>query len=282
MEARQDEEQTVHRTFPDGVTSWIDVEQPDEAAALQFYGELFGWTFVRATPDQAPVPYWIAKLDGRDVAGVGRADAAAWNTYVSVSDSQGTIARLETAGGRVLSGPDAAGEGGLSTICSDPQGLGFRLWEPKRRLGVQAANEPGAWNFSNLSTDDPAAAQDFYRRVFGWAFTDVGFGTMIGVPGYGNHLAGSVDPTIHERQSHIAAPPGFADAIGWQGPVTEQEPAGWSVTFTVADRDETAATAQRLGATVLGTATDDYTRSATIRDPQGARFVASQFVPPEG
>ena len=103
----------MQRTFPDGVTSWIDVEQPDETAAMQFYGDLFGWTFDRATPPEVPVPYWIARLDGRDVAGVGRADTAAWNTYVSVSDSEAVIARIEQAGGTVVSGPDAAGEGGL-------------------------------------------------------------------------------------------------------------------------------------------------------------------------
>lgn len=271
----------MQRTFPDGVTSWIDVEQPDETAAMQFYGGLFGWTFDRATPSEAPVPYWIARLDGRDVAGVGRADTSVWNTYVSVSDSDAVIARIEQAGGSVLSGPDAAGEGGRSTVCTDPEGLGLRLWEPRRRLGVQVSNEPGAWNFSNLATARPESALAFYEQVFGWRFSDVGFATMIGVPGYGDHLASTVDPTIHDRQSGITAPPGFADAIGWLGPATEQEPAGWSVTFTVADRDVSAATAQRLGATVLASTTDDWTRSATLLDPQGARLVISQFTPPD-
>ena len=39
---------TTARTYPAGVTSWVDVEHRDVAAAEQFYGGLFGWTFDRA------------------------------------------------------------------------------------------------------------------------------------------------------------------------------------------------------------------------------------------
>jgi len=58
------------------------------------------------------------------------------------------------------------------------------------------------------------------------------------------------------------------------------EPAGWHVTFTVADRDGSAATAERLGATIVRSADDLWTRKALVRDPQGAEFTISQFTPP--
>ena len=54
------------RTYPEGVPSWIDIEQPDLDAAQAFYGGLFGWTFEHATPPDAPLPYVIARLHGRD------------------------------------------------------------------------------------------------------------------------------------------------------------------------------------------------------------------------
>jgi uncharacterized protein len=50
----------------------------------------------------------------------------------------------------------------------------------------------------------------------------------------------------------------------------------------VADRDQTAADAERLGAQVLGRDDTEWTRTAPIRDPQGAEFTASQFTPPSG
>jgi uncharacterized protein len=32
------------RTYPEGVTSWIDIEHRDIEATKAFYGGLFGWT----------------------------------------------------------------------------------------------------------------------------------------------------------------------------------------------------------------------------------------------
>jgi hypothetical protein len=38
--------------------------------------------------------------------------------------------------------------------------------------------------------------------------------------------------------------------------------------------------AELLGATVVGQSDNEWTRTALIRDPQGAEFTASQFTPP--
>ena len=66
-------------------------------------------------------------------------------------------------------------------------------------------------------------------------------------PGYGDHLASTVDPDIHARQAEISAPPGFADAIAWLAPLGPDETPHWHVTFAVADRDEIVAAAVWLG-----------------------------------
>lgn len=277
------------RTYPEGVTSWIDVEAPDVEAARRFYGELFGWTFSEATPPGSPFRYFIAQLDGQDAAGIGgpaepggEVGAPEWNTYIAVTDIAAATARITSAGGRVVSEPAAAGEGGSAATCVDPAGASFRLWQANRRLGAQIANVPGSWNFSNLHVPDAAAATAFYGEVFGWEIDDLGYMTMIRRPGYGDHLAATVDPGIHERQSGVHAPPGFADAIGGVAAPDAGDAPHWHVAFTVDDRNETAATAQRLGGTVLSSVDTDWTRDAKIRDPQGGVFTASQFTPPEG
>lgn len=275
------------RTYPEGVPSWVDIEHRDVEGAKAFYGGLFGWTFTEATPPGGAFRYVIAKLEGLDVAGIGGpADPggpptgpSAWNSYVAVDDAGATVARIEAAGGRLLAGPSDAGEGGRSTVCADPSGVLFRLWQARTRQGAQAVNTPGAWNFSDLHTADPAAAS-FYSEVFGWSVDDLGFAKMIRLPGYGDHLAATIDPEIHTRQAGVGAPPGFADAIGWLSPVGPDEEPHWHVTFTVADRDATAAAAEHFGGTVLDRADTDWTRDALIRDPHGAVFTASQFAPP--
>ncbi|WP_426226471.1 VOC family protein [Pseudarthrobacter sp. DSP2-3-2b1] len=267
------------RSYPEGVPSWIDTEQPDIDAAAEFYSGLFGWIFEDVMPPGAPGRYRIAKLDGKDVAGLagGSGGTTKWSTYVAVDDADAAVQRLTAAGATVLEAPADAGEGGRSAALTDPQGVEFRLWQAKRRLGAQVVNAPGSWNFSDLHTDNPTAAVAFYGGAFGWQVDDVGFGMMVRQPGYGDHLAATSDPDIRERQAEFSAPPGFEDAIAWVVPTDPGEPPHWHVTFAVADRDQTVEDAKRLGAEVLAQRETDWTRDALIRDPQGAEFTASQF-----
>jgi uncharacterized protein len=272
------------RSYPHGVTCWIDTEQPDLDAAGRFYTGLFGWTLTDAMPAGASPPYLIATLDGQDVGAIGAAadGTAAWNTYVAVDDAEATAAAIREAGGTVVAGPADAGPAGRTATCLDPAGVQFRLWQAGKRPGAQIANTPGTWNFSDLHTPDRDAAMAFYTPVFGWRAVDMeqGAGTMIQVPGYGDHLAATVDPGIRERQS--GAPPGFADVIGGLAITGAGERAHLHVCFTVADRDASAATAERLGATIVRSSDDLWTKNALVRDPQGAEFTVSQFTPPGG
>ena len=232
-------------------------------------------------------PYVVARLDGRETAGLGEArdggtprGAPTWNTYVAATDADAICRRIVESGGQVISAPVDADGAGRAARAVDPAGASFRIWQAGTRPGVQAVNTPGAWNFADLHTSDAAEPQ-FYIAVFGWEFADLGFGTLIRSPGYGDHLAATVDPDIRERQASDITPPGFEDAIGWLAPAHDDEPSHWHVTFTVADRDDSAATAERLGGTVIASTDSDWTLDALIRDPQGGTFTASQFTPPE-
>jgi predicted enzyme related to lactoylglutathione lyase len=271
----------LQRTYPHGVTCWIDTEQPDPAGAARFYGGLFGWTLTEAVPPGAPGSYRIATLAGADVAAIAPGEGTAtWNTYVAVDDCDATTERVPDLGGTVTAPPADAGPAGRAAACADPQGAPFRLWQARRRLGAQLTNAPGTWNFSDLHTSDPAAATAFYAPLFGWRALDLpGAGTVLQVPGYGDHLAATVDPDIHERQA--GAPPGFADVIGGVAATRPDEPPHWHVTFSVAERDTAATAVERLGGTVLATGQDAWSRTALVRDPQGAEFTLSQFVPAE-
>ena len=271
---------TDQRRYPPGVPSWVDTAQPDPAAAARFYSELFGWELTEAMSPDAPGSYLIATLDGHDVAAVGQQDPdepTAWRTYVACDDADATGQLVVRSGGRIVWGPEDVGPAGRTATCADPQGVAFQLWQAGRRLGAQVVNVPSSWNFSDLHTPDPDAAMAFYAEVFGWQ-VDPGLGAgMIRLPGYGDHLAATVDPHIHERQA--AAPPGFADVVA--GLSRADSSPGWRVRFSVADRDESASTAERLGATVVSSDTTPWTREAVIRDPQGAELTLSQFTAPD-
>jgi uncharacterized protein len=265
------------RTYPHGVPCWVDLAQPDLDAATAFYGGLFGWEFADAMPPDSPGSYLIASLDGRDAAALAPGDGTAgWLSYIACDDADATAALVEKSGGRVIDPPEDAGPGGRAATCADPQGAVFRLWQARRRLGAQAVNEPGAWNFSDLHTPDVAGSLRFYLEVFGWTVDDALGAGMIRLPGYGDHLAATSDPEIYERQSF--APEGFADVIA--GLSAGEASARWSIRFTVADRDDAARRAEALGASIASSSETDWTREAMIVDPQGARFVVSQLVMP--
>ena len=267
------------RTYPNGVPSWVDTEQPDPEAAIYFYRALFGWSFTPVSAPEAPF-YAIASVAGRDVAGLGAGPArpAVWNTYIAVDDADASAARAWAAGGEIVAGPFDVGRAGRMAICTDPAGASFRLWQARQVRGAQRVNEPGSWNFSDLQTDEPAAIS-FYTKVFGWSVEELGPATLVRRPGYGDHLEATVDPDIRARQRDVGAPPGFEDAVAWVATVEPGTAPRWQVTFAVEDRDATAALAQRLGAELISTDDTQWTRTALVRDPQGATFTASEFTP---
>jgi predicted enzyme related to lactoylglutathione lyase len=277
---------TDDRRYPHGVPCWVDVTQRDLAEAGRFYGGLFGWQLTDVMPAGAPGAYLVATLDGHDVGAVSpleepdaadRARGPAWRTYVAVDDVDATAAAVPQAGGRVVVAPHDAGPGGRTATAVDPAGAELHLWQARRRLGAQLVNVPDTWNFSDLVTPDAALVLPFYAALFGWA-TEAGQGAgMIRRPGYGDHLAATVDPHIHERQRH--APVGFADVVAG---LTVAAEACWRVRFAVSDRDASISRAQRLGATVDSVSETPWTREAALRDPQGARFTVSQFTPQSG
>ena len=132
------------RTYPEGVTCWVDIEEADVEEAARFYGVLFGWTFLEAEPKRG---YLIAQLDGQDAAGIGQLavtnDRARrfpnWNTYISVQDIDQTAARLMAAGGRIIESPSNLAGAALTASCVDSEGIPFRLWQTGRRPGAQVA-----------------------------------------------------------------------------------------------------------------------------------------------
>ena len=158
---------------------------------MAFYGALFGWEF--AGP--GPMGYSVARLRGRDVAGVGApagrrpGAAAGWNTYVYVRERRARPpSGSRSAGGAVLVEAFDVLPAGRLAILADPAGAAFGAWEPRERKGAQLVNEPGAWAMSHLETPDPDAAAAFYGAVFGWTTETFGEGagaiTMFRLPGY--------------------------------------------------------------------------------------------------
>ena len=268
-----------------GVPCWVDTSQPDPAAAVEFYGGLFGWEFENVMPPDAPGAYFTARLDGRDVAAVGSQPAgsppaAMWNTYVWVTSADETAKKVWAAGGSVITEPFDVMDAGRMAVFADPAGAVFCAWEPNRHRGAELVNQHATLNFNDLHTPDPEGAKAFYGAVFGWETLELDGGfAMWTLPGYGDHLEQG-DPGLRARMADVGAPEGFEDVVASLAAISDDTPPHWGVTFAVDDADAIAARAAELGGTVLVAPLDaPWVRMTVIADPQGATFVASKFVP---
>jgi predicted enzyme related to lactoylglutathione lyase len=265
--------------YPVGVPCFIDTSQRDPGAAMGFYGELFGWEFDERMPGQ----YWIATLDGMDVAGLAHQPDGepAWNTYIQVDSADWATDDAIKLGGKALVPPLVVADAGRMSVIEDPTGAVFCTWEPRGHHGARVVNVAGSWNWSDLYTPDPSLVEPFYRALFGWEASAVSFGetsaTMWRRPGYGDVLE-AANPGIRQMHEDAGAPEGFTDAVAWL--LQHDGPSHWHVTFSVEDADASAARARELGGEILVAPYDaGPVRLAMISDPAGAAFTISRYEP---
>lgn len=269
-----------------GVPCWVDTINPDPQAALPFYRDLFGWEFENVLPEGTEAEYFIGRLRGGDVAAIGSIPEGApsmarWNTYIWVDSAEETASRVRDAGGAVVTEPFDVMDAGRMAVLTDPEGAAFSVWQAKDHKGATVVNEHGSLNFNGLVTRNPEDAKAFYGAVFGWQTLALPGGEMWTLPGYGDHLEERT-PGLREQVAQMGGPEGFIDVVASLNPVAHDDPgtpAHWSVTFAVDNADATAAKARELGGEVVAGPFDaPWTRLAVIKDPQGATFIASQFV----
>jgi predicted enzyme related to lactoylglutathione lyase len=237
-------------------------------------------------PSEVEGNYFMGRIRGGDAAAVGSIPDGAppmamWNTYVWVDSADETASKARAAGGSVLTEPFDVMDAGRMAVLSDPEGAVFSVWQAKEHKGAKVVNEHGSLNFNRLATRDPEGAKAFYKEVLSWETIDLPAGVMWTLPGYGDHLEEGT-PGLREQMAQMGAPAGFIDVVAAMNPIPDGDPdtpANWSVVFAVDDADATAAKAVELGGEVLDGPRDaPWTRTAVIKDPQGATFVASQFV----
>jgi predicted enzyme related to lactoylglutathione lyase len=263
--------------YLDGVPCFVDSSQPDIEVAQRFYGGVLGWQF----EERFPGSYWMATIDGLDVAGIALQpdEPAAWNTYIQVSSADKATADSMQLGGQVLVPPFDVEQAGRMSIIADPTGAVFCTWEPREHHGSQLVNAAGSWNWSDLYTPDPSLAEPFYRALFGWEESAVSFGeftaTMWRRPGYGESLE-ERNPGLRAMHEDAGAPAGFTDAIGWL--IQDDGPSRWAVTFSVDDTDAAAARVEEHGGEVVVPPYDaGPTRVAQVKDPAGVAFAISYY-----
>lgn len=124
----------VHRgsevTGDPGTLAWVEMNARDEAVAVKFYGDVFGWT---ARSDQGgAMPYTEFQLGGTSVAGMTKLPPdvpsevpAHWLVYFAVDDVDTAASRATELGGSVVMPPTEVEDRLRFAILTDPQGANF-------------------------------------------------------------------------------------------------------------------------------------------------------------
>jgi len=254
-------EKTTHAP---GTFCWVDLGTPDQDAAGEFYGALFGWTLKEDENAEQTGGYRTAQLDGKAVGGVMKlmmeGQPPAWLNYVCVEDADATVARAREAGAQVFAEPMSVLDYGRMAVLADPTGAAFGIWQPGVHTGAGVVSEPNAMSWSELGTRDPETAKRFYADVFGWSYEDKeyeGTGTYTAIVLGEETVGGLLD--ITDR-------------------VPAEVPAHWLVYFAVEDADATIAIAKERGGEVPSGPFDipEVGRIAVLKDPWGAFFAVIQ------
>jgi predicted enzyme related to lactoylglutathione lyase len=251
----------VFESYPQGTPCFVDLVTPDLAAAQEFYGSLFGWTYGER-PESESGSYAVATVDGHVVAGLDgdmpslAGHPAFWRVYLAVDDVDAATARVVELGGEVEAGPTDQGERERTSAIKDPTGVRVSLWQALSHPGTEVANEAGTPVWNELVTPDPKRATDFYADLLGvsWLEVETPAGPYLLLQ-VGGRSVGAAIPLP-------------------EGP----QPPHSNVYFSVEDTDAALAMAIELGGKVLGPPRDipDVGRVGVVRDPQGGTFAVLQ------
>ena len=151
-----------------GALTWMDLSTPDLEGAKRFYQHVFGWEYLDI--GAAFGHYHYALMHGGAAAGIGQLPPEApmppvWTVYLA--DAEGAVERVKALGGQVIVETMTVGDAGKMTVCIDPTGAMFGLWQPIDFIGAAVEGEHGGLAWSEVNTRDAAAACDFYGKLFG-------------------------------------------------------------------------------------------------------------------
>src|SRR5438105_14455298 len=119
------------KTFVANAPAWVDLSSTDAAAARDYYSKLFGWK-VELAPEPDAGGYALAKLGGKDVAGIGPQQnpqaPSAWMVYIGTRDAEATAKKVQAEGGKVIAPPFDVLDQGRMAVFQDPSGGFLQVW----------------------------------------------------------------------------------------------------------------------------------------------------------
>ena len=251
------------RTRNPGEFCWINMITPQSQEARTFFAAMLGWTYGELPGMGHYIEVGGSRIGGLyDLSGPDMPPGTRPHigVMVKVASADATAEKAISLGGSAKSAFDISDQGRMS-MCTDPNGAAFDLWQPIKGQGTDVDSTlHGAPSWCESLTTDVDRGAAFYRDLFGWTSEDMP------MPG--------MRYTIFKRGGEsLAGMMAITPAMGLVPP-------HWSTYFTVRNTDELLAKAVPLGAKVVvepqnvpGTG-----RFAGVISPQGVAFHVIQYI----
>ena len=234
---------------------WNDLLTDNVAAAKNFYGQLFGWTFEQSGR------YTVVKSEGQGIGGmlqVGDNDditvEARWICSLSVADVDKAAALVTDEGGIIHEGPLDMLNRGRGALISDPQGVELLLLYATD--GDPEDNEPaiGSWLWHELWSYDTEASLVFYQKLAGYDY-------------------------VGEKNDYLILLKDEQWRAGIRNISDSEFTMRWIPVVRVADTVETAEQAKKLGGKLLvdPRPTPSGGSVALLSDPSGALLIIQRW-----
>ncbi len=243
-------------TAQPGSAVWFDLLTENAAVANAFYAEVFGWEIEVYKPD-----VWLARHNGEAVAGISQIRGelpdqteSRWLVGVLVANADSAVATAKRLGAKVHEAvKDVPGIGRYAVI-ADPQGAVIMLVDLEEEFTRPTGID--RWVWTELWTDDLAAAGKFYHEVVGYGQSQVD-----ALGGQYNVMTVNDEPTA----GLVKIP-------------TESIDPAWAGYIAVEDLDQTMARARKANGKVLVEPNPQFMGGAValLADPSGAAFFIYQ------
>jgi predicted enzyme related to lactoylglutathione lyase len=240
--------------YTHGQFVWHDLITPNPEQAMDFYSDLFGWTFETLGKDD--MSYHVIYSGGRVIGGiiplnVKTHPSGEWLSSVSVPDVDKAVAYNTQKGGKTLFKPTNFKGRGRSALVQDPEGayisfIRSESGDPKFKM------ENNSWLWNVLWTNDIEGSLKYYKGVGPYETEEIN----------------------EEKVPYYMLKSGNMKMCGIMGNPVEKMRSAWLPYIKVTNVEEVSAKAESLGAVLMLEPRDDVRNGsvAIIQDPNGAPF----------
>lgn len=123
-----------HKNLQPGTICWNELLTTDAKKALEFYGQLFGWT--TQAHEMEHMTYHLLKMGDKDIGGMMQipADKKAqipphWATYINVENLDEMIKKAQKLGAILIVPATDVQDYGRFAVIQDPTGAHISFWQ---------------------------------------------------------------------------------------------------------------------------------------------------------